>query len=460
MLVVVLLAVAAYFIYPPSETTRLGLDLQGGLAVIMEAEDTPKSPRTEEGMQQTLNIIDERVNRLGVTEPEIQRQGEWKINVELPGVENPQEALEIIGKTAVLEFFNTGQFGKAHPSRESALEAAGVQSVADLPVGESLVLWPGEGQGATDRWFVVDSDPLLTGSSLSGADVGFDEFNRPKVDMEFNDEGGDTFADITQEMAQKAQVTGRDQLLAIVLDGTLQSAPRVSERIGGGRAEITGDFTLKEARQLALVLQTGALPIELKVLEERTIGATLGQESLQKALYAGAIGLLLVLVFVLVYYRLLGVIADIALIVYGVLFWGILNGVNATLTLPGIAGMILTLGMAVDANVIIFARVREETGEGKTVRTAIASGFKKGFRTILDANVTTLITAVILFWAASGGIRGFAFTLGIGVALSMFTAIVVTRSLLGLMSEVKALRSPALLGVGVRMKGSDTGGEE
>lgn len=460
MVVVVLLVVSAYFIYPPNETTQLGLDLQGGLAVIMEAKDSPKAPRTEEGMQQTVSIIEERVDKLGVAEPVIRRQGEWKVSVELPGVDNPEEALQIIGRTAVLEFFDINQFGDSYDSKAGALEAAGVASTTDLPVEKQLILWPGKGQGAADRWFLADSAPLLTGSLLSGAQVGFDQLNRPKVDMQFQGQGGDEFANITQEMAQKAQVTGQDQLLVIVLDGTVQSAPRVNERIGGGRAEITGDFTLQESKQLALVLQTGALPIELEVLDEKSVGATLGQQSLTKALYAGAIGLALVLIFMVFYYRMLGLIADIALIVYGGLFWGILNGVHATLTLPGIAGMILTLGMAVDANVIIFARVREEIGEGKTVRTAINSGFKKGFRTILDANVTTLITAVVLFWAATGGVRGFAFTLGIGVALSMFTAIVVTRSLLGLMAEMRLLRSPRLLGFRVRTLERGTGGSE
>ena len=198
-----------------------------------------------------------------------------------------------------------------------------------------------------------------------------------------------------------------------------------------------------------LVLQTGALPIELKVVDERSIGATLGKASLTQALWAGVIGLILVAVFMVAYYRLLGLVADLALLIYGVLFWGILNSIHATLTLPGIAGMILTLGMAVDANVIIFARIREEVHAGKTVRTAVEAGFKKALSAILDANVTTLITAVVLFWAASGGVRGFALTLGIGVALSMFTAIVVTRALLALLSGLKIFKNPTLTGLSV-----------
>jgi preprotein translocase subunit SecD len=255
-------------------------------------------------------------------------------------------------------------------------------------------------------------------------------------------------------MAQKAQVTGQDQLLAIVLDGTVESAPRVSEQIAGGRAEITGRFTLAEAKNLALVLQTGALPVELKVIDQRSIGATLGKASLNQALFAGLIGLILVMVFMLFYYRLLGLVADIALVVYGMLLWGTLNAINATLTLPGIAGVILTLGMAVDANVIIFARIREEVQAGKTIRTAIQSGFRKALSAILDANVTTLITAGVLFWAATGGVRGFALTLGLGVLLSMFTAIIVTRALLIVFGELRLFRNMTLLGLRARTEKS------
>jgi preprotein translocase subunit SecD len=250
-------------------------------------------------------------------------------------------------------------------------------------------------------------------------------------------------------MAQTAQLTGQDQLLAIILDGVVQSAPRVQERIDGGRAEISGRFTLAEAKNLALVLQTGALPVDLTVISQVSVGATLGKASLNQALVAGGIGFLLVIVFMLVYYRFLGLVADIALLIYGVLFWGILNAIGVTLTLPGIAGAILTIGMAVDANVIIFARVKEEVAAGKTLRTAVEAGFKKAFTAILDANVTTLITAVVLFWAATGGVRGFALTLGVGVLLSMFTAIIVTRSLLTVLGELKPFRNLKLLGLEV-----------
>ncbi len=445
--VAVLIAVSLYFIYPPGTSTNLGLDLQGGLAVLLEAQDSAKAPRSEESMKQAITIIEDRVNGLGVAEPEIQRQGQWKVSVQLPGIENPQEAMDVIGKTAVLDFYDTNQFGTAYPTEAEALKAAGVATAGKLPANKHLVHWPAKGGAATDSWFIVESDPQLTGSALSGAQVGFDQNNQPKVDMQFKGDGATTFAELTDKMGKAAQITGQDQLLAIVLDGTVQSAPRVSERIDGGRAEISGKFTLTEAKNLALVLQTGALPIELLPVQQRTVGATLGKASLSQALFAGLVGLILVAVFMIVVYRLLGVIADIALVIYTILFWGILNAIGVTLTLPGVAGMILTLGMAVDANVIIFARIRDEVNAGKTLRTAIDAGFKKAFSAILDGHVTALITAAVLFWAATGGVRGFALNLGIGVALSLFSAVVVSKALVGVFISVKPFRNMKLLGL-------------
>ena len=446
--VAVLVGVAVFFIVPPAEKTNLGLDLQGGLAVMLEAKDNARAPRTSEGMDQAVSIINDRVNRLGVTEPEIQRQGEWKISVQLPGIENQEDALEIIGKTAVLEFYDTNQFGTAYATEAEALAAAGVASSNELPAGTRLVLWPAEQSGAAaDAWYVVDTEPHIAGSDLSGASVGFDQNNQAKVDLEFSAAGAAKFAEVTGRIAQTAQITGTDQLLAITLDGRVESAPRVLEAIEGGNAEITGSFSVDEAKKLALVLKTGALPIELQVVDQRAIGATLGKESLRQALWAGFIGLILVGVFMVAYYRLLGLVADVALFVYGVLLWGVLNAIGATLTLPGIAGIILTLGMAVDANVIIFARVKEEVAQGKTLRTAVDTGFRKAFTAILDANVTTVLTAVVLFFTAAGGIRGFALTLGIGVVLSMFTAVVVTRSLLVVLGGLPAFNNMTLLGL-------------
>ncbi len=439
--VVILLAAAVYFIYPPGSSTKLGLDLQGGLAVILQAKDTAQAPRTDEGMTQAMNIINQRINGIGVTEPEVQRQGQWKISVQLPGIADPQEALDLIGKTAVLEFYDTNQFGTPYAGEAEALKAAKVDSKDKLPKGTRLIYWPAkEGSGATDRWFLVTTEPKLTGSALSGADVGFDTNNQPKVDMQFKGDGGAKFAELTGQMAQTAQLMGQDQLLAIVLDGTVQSAPRVQDRIEGGRAEITGKFSMEQAKALALVLKTGALPLNLEVIQQRTIGATLGKASLNQALIAGLIGFILILVFMAAYYRLLGLVADVSLLVFGVLFWGLLNAIGVTLTLPGIAGAVLTLGIAADANIIIFARVREEVRAGKSMRAGIDTGFRRALHTIVDANATTLITAGALFWAATGAVRGFAVTLAVGVVLSMFTAVVVTRALLNLMADRGWLR--------------------
>lgn len=447
VLVVILLGVAAFFAFPLSKT-NLGLDLQGGLSVLLQAPEGTSS----EDLDKALDIIQNRVNKLGVAEPEIQRQGADKISVQLPGIENPEEALAVIGKTAVLEFHEVSDFGPAYASEEEALAAAGVSSQQELdalPGFNEVVYWPAGESGGTDQWFLVTTEPQLTGAMLTGAQVSYDQFNNPKVDMQFNDEGAQIFADLTSKLAETAQITGQDQLLAIVLDGTVESAPRVLEPIEGGEAEITGKFTLDEARNLALVLQTGALPVELTSVSQNVIGATLGQAALEQALIAGAVGLLLIMVFMVAYYRLLGVVASVALIIYGVLFLGILNGIGVTMTLPGIAGMILTLGMAVDANVLIFARMRDEVGAGKSIGAATDAGFRKAFRAVFDCNMTTILTAIILFWASTGGVKGFALTLGIGVALSMFTAVLVTRSMLVLLAMWKPFRSPKLLGLHV-----------
>lgn len=445
-LVVVLTAVAAYFAFPLSTKTKLGLDLQGGLAVLLQAKQGSKQV-TEEQMEEALNIIQSRVNKLGVAEAEIQRQGTDQISVQLPGIKDPEEALAVIGKTAVLEFYDVKDFGTPYASMEQALAAAGVASEDELPEGTKIIYWPEENGGVADQWYLVTAKPAVTGDMLTGAQASFDRFDNPKVDMQFNDEGAKVFAEVTGRMADTAQITGEDQLLAIVLDGVVESAPRVKERIEGGQAEITGKFTTEETKQLALVLQTGRLPVELEPTMQNTVGATLGKAALRQALIAGVVGLILTILFIIAYYRLLGVVASVALLIYGVLFLGTLNGIGVTMTLPGIAGIILTLGMAVDANVLIFARMRDEVAAGKTIGAATAAGFNKAFRAVFDCNMTTIITAIILFWAATGGVKGFALTLGIGVALSFLTAVLATRSMLSLLSYWKPFRSPRLLGL-------------
>ncbi len=447
VLVAILLGVCAYFAFPLSKT-NLGLDLQGGLAVLLQAPEGTE----DADIDSALDIIQKRVNKLGVAEPEIQRQGDDKISVQLPGIDNPEEALEIIGKTAVLEFHEVSDFGTAYRTEAEALAAAGVTSELELDALEgyhNILHWTVEGGNISDQWYHVTKEPQLTGAMLQDAQTGFDQYNNPKVDMQFKDEGADIFGDITTRMADTSAITGVDQRLAIVLDGEVSSAPRVLEPIEGGNAEITGKFTMDEARNLALVLQTGALPVELTAASKNTVGATLGKAALNQALIAGAIGLLLIMVFMIAYYRLLGVVASIALIVYSIIFIGILNMIGVTMTLPGIAGMVLTLGMAVDANVLIFARMRDEVAAGKTVGAATSAGFRKAFRAVFDCNMTTIITAIILFWAATGGVKGFALTLGIGVALSFLTAVLVTRSMLSLLSGWRPFRNLRLLGLRV-----------
>lgn len=448
LVVAIFLGAMAYFAFPLAKT-NLGLDLQGGLAVLLEASEAKNPERTPELVDRAVTIIQDRVNKFGVAEPEIQRQGDWRISVQLPGIEDQQRALELIGKTAQLEFYDVAKFGTSYTTAEEALATVGAETEDALAPSERLIFWPLEENGVADRYYLVTTEPPVTGAMLKGAEVSSDTGGTWKVDMEFTDEGATAFKDITGQLADTGRITGVTQSLAIVLDGIVESAPSVKEEIDGGRAEITGRFTSEQARDLALVLQTGALPLDFEILGQNAVGATLGKTALTQALVAGAVGLLLIMVFMIAYYRLLGLVACVALAIYGVLFLGILNAIGVTMTLPGIAGMILTLGMAVDANVLIFSRMRDEVGAGKTIGAATSAGFKKAFRAVFDCNMTTVITALVLFATATGGIKGFALTLGIGVVLSFLTAVAVTRSMLNLLSGWKPFRSLRLLGLHV-----------
>ena len=472
--VLILLAVAvflgamAYFAFPLSKT-NLGLDLQGGLAVTLEVSEADKAANNasqlSDKLDQTVGVIQKRVDGLGVAEPEIRRQGEYQVSIQLPGIEDQARALEIIGKTAALEFFPVADFGDSYPTEADALDSVGVESADELSTGEELIYWPAaeKRDGATDTFYIVTTKAPVDGSMLSSADFDSQTSNGTyRVTMEFNDDGSKAFADITKELADIGQATGVTQQLAIVLDGEVKSAPTVQSEIAGGNAEITGTFTLQDAKELALVLQTGALPLTMEPVSQNTIGATLGSNALRQAMIAGAIGLVLIMVFMIAYYRLLGLVACVALVIYGVLFLGLLNAIGATMTLPGIAGIILTLGMAVDANVLIFARMRDEVAAGKTIGAATNAGFKKAFRAVADCNFTTMLTAVVLFATATGGVKGFALTLLIGVALSFLTAVAVTRSMLNLLSRWRPFRNQKLLGLHVpkdRMTTTVPGGQ-
>jgi SecD/SecF fusion protein len=443
-----LLALSVYLIYPPGEKTRLGLDLQGGLEVVLEAQGDVNS----EKMDQAELIIRNRVDKLGVAEPAINRQGTNQISVSLAGVTEVDEAMDLIGKTAILEFKQVDQ-DLTSQARQGALTPDQIPEDRQLlyqvqrdDSGE--ILRDEEGQPLQSP-YVVHREPLMTGEALDNASVGYDQYNRPKVNMQFTSEGQSQFAQVTEKLATEGAITGTVQQMAIVLDDEIQSAPTVKEKIDSDRAEITGNIPLKEVQNTVLVLQTGALPVELVTVDKSEISATLGEDSLRQGLIAAAVGIALVMAFMVIWYRLLGVVSVLAMIFYGIFYYAVLTNPwsPATLTLPGIAGMILTVGMAADANVVIFERIKEEVRAGKTIRSAVGSGYSKGFRTILDANAVTLITAFIIFWVATAGVKGFALTLMVGVIISMITAILATRAMLSLLANLRLFNSPTLMGL-------------
>lgn len=386
---VVIAAIVAVFcgtIGTLAGSIRQGLDLQGGTHIVMQAEETQENPVTPEAMNQVVGIMQKRINEMGLTEPIIQREGTSRIIIELPGEKDPQKAIETIGKTAVLEFKDE------------------------------------------------EGNTALTGEDLRDAKEQMDQGKNPVVALEFSDEGGDKFARLTE-----ANI-GRH--IGIYLDGELLTNPVVNEAITGGRAVITGQRTLDEAKNLAILLRSGALPVKMSVMEVRTVGPSLGQDSKDKSVTAFTIGLTLVVLFMLGIYRMAGFVADVALLVYVLILLGILYMLSATLTLPSIAGIILSIGMAVDANVLIFERFKEEIASGKVLRLAVQAGFKRAFTTIFDANMTVIITSAILFFLGSGTVKGFAFTLGLGVAVSMFTAITVSRTLLMFLIDASWIHNP------------------
>lgn len=422
MVVLVLVAGAAALLYfkPP----RLGLDLQGGMNVILTAKAKPGAPITEKSMDQAVFVITNRINKLGVAEPEISRQGKENILVQLPGVKDTQKALDIIGKTALLEF------RPLVPKYET---------MTDKELNELI-----------DDGKTVLEAPVLGGDSLADATVAFDpDTNRSKVDIKFTKAGSKKFADITTRYLKKR--------LAIVLDGRIMSAPTIQSRIPSGRAEITGDFTLEEVKTLVLVLQTGALPVELEISENRSVGPTLGKESLKEGLYAGLFGLLLVAIFMLIFYRAYGLISWINLSIFTCLLVGLISFLNLmlaqagtagfSLTLPGIAGVILMIGIAGDSGIIVFERIKEEIRGGKTARVAMNSGYSHGLKTFLDADLVTLATALVLFFVGIGPVRGFAFTLMLGIFCDLFTSYFFVRPSLGLLSSTSLFNNPRMLGV-------------
>tara|TARA_B100001079_G_scaffold92680_1_gene79465 strand:- start:2014 stop:3570 length:1557 start_codon:yes stop_codon:yes gene_type:complete len=367
----------------------------------------------QNAVNQGLETIRNRVDQFGVAEPTIQAQGERRILIQLPGIKDADRAIKLIGKTARLDFKMVDE----SISAETALNGS-------IPDGDQILykreenLETGE---VTKTPFLVKKRTVLTGETLSGADVRYDtEFNEPYVAITFNSIGAMIFQEVTRENVKKR--------LAIVLDDNVYSAPVIQEEIAGGRAQITGQFTTEEARDLAIILRAGALPAPVIILENRTVGPSLGKDSIEQGVKSMLLGFALVMMFIIIYYKLSGIVAVMALLLNLVLMLGALAYFGAALTLPGIAGMLLTVGMAIDANVLIFERIREETRVGKTVRAAIDAGFAKAFSTIVDANLTTFIASVVLFQFGTGPVKGFAITLCIGIAASMFTAVFVSRA--------------------------------
>ncbi|CAB1057858.1 Protein translocase subunit SecD [Olavius sp. associated proteobacterium Delta 1] len=384
----------------------------GTYTVVLGLTDTDRDNVEKLAVDQALETIRNRIDQFGVAEPDIRRQGENRILIQLPGIKDTQRAKDLIGKTAQLEFKLVDDTG----SVDAALKG-------DIPPGREVLYRVEENQETqrtTKTPFLLKKRTMLDGSYLTDARVQIDsQFNEPYVSIEFDKKGARIFERITADNVNKR--------LAIVLDNSVYSAPVIQEKISGGQARITGQFTTDEARDLAIVLRAGALPAPVNVLEERTVGPSLGADSIRKGLLSMCIGGLLVIVFMVIYYKTAGLIADLALALNIVLIGAGLAGFQATLTLPGIAGIILTIGMAVDANVIIFERIREELTLGRTPRAAIDAGYNRATLTILDANVTTLIAAVVLFQFGTGAVRGFAVTLSLGVIASLFTALIMSR---------------------------------
>ncbi|WP_027357164.1 protein translocase subunit SecD [Desulfofundulus thermocisternus] len=371
---------------PLIKDITLGLDLQGGVHVVLEAKDTPEAKVTQESMQQLMAVIQRRVDQFGVAEPVIQQQGRNRLIVEIAGRIDPEEAVRNLVKTAYLEFKT------------------------------------------------MDGKTVVTGADLKDAVESKDPVSgQVKVDLTFNAAGAKKFSEATKANVGKP--------IAIILDGEVLQSPVVQEHIPNGKAQITGYESLEEAHNIAVLLRSGALPVKVEVVEKRAVGPALGADSLQKSKHAGLVGVLAILIFMIMYYRVPGLVADFALLIYALIVLAIYVGMNVTMTLPGIAAFLLSLGIAVDANVIIFERLKEELRTGKSLRSAIDAGFKRAFTAIFDANATTLIAAVVLYFFGTGSVRGFAITLGIGIVASMFTAITVTRWLLHLLAGSGLVRN-------------------
>jgi preprotein translocase subunit SecD len=397
--------------YPYLET--VSSEVRGGKEFISLKVNNKRAQEIKKMVvEQSLETIRNRIDQFGITEPEIIPERNDRLVIQLPGIKDTERAKNLIGKTALLEF----KLVDEERSIDDALRG-------NVPEGD-IIAYENRLDRQTGRRantpILLKNKTLLTGEYLESAQVKIsDRFGEPYVGIKFNAQGAKDFDRITGENVKKR--------LAIVLDGTIHSAPVIQERISGGEAQITGSFTMDEAKDLAIVLRAGALPAPVNILEERTVGPSLGQDSIDKGIWSAILGCILVGLFMIVYYRLSGIIANIALIMNIVIILGTLVAFKATLTLPGIAGIVLIIGMSVDANVLIFERIREELRSGKTPRGAIETGYAKAFMTIIDTNVNALIASLFLFGFGTGPVKGFAVTLSIGIIASLFTAVFVTR---------------------------------
>lgn len=388
IIILAIIAFAAFLYF--QHGINLGLDLQGGAHIVLQAQPTEEREINDTVMTGIQSVIERRVNSLGLSEPLIQRQGSDRIIVELPAVDSPNEAINTIGRTAMLTFQNSA------------------------------------------------GEVLMTGEAVKDARADHDQYGRPVIAFTLTEEGSEEFANITRQYIGKK--------IGIYLDDEQLTNPTVQAVIEE-RGQITGYETIQAAEEDAILIREGALPVPVEVIETRTVGPTLGEISIQKSIRAGLLGLLLVAIYMVFYYRFPGVLAAVILAIYGLILMGTMAGLQATLTLPGIAGLILSIGMAVDANIIIFERIKDELKSGKTLRAAIDAGFKRAYTTIIDANVTTIMTALILAYFTSGTVRGFAVTLGIGIIVSMFTAFFVTRNVIDIFAGSKLLRENKSFGV-------------
>ncbi len=410
---------------------------QEGAVLVYELNSDDVERIKNGAINQALETIRNRIDQFGVTEPLLQRQGRTQIVIQLPGVKDPKRAKSLIQDTALLEFKmvdedNGPRIGLPGQVKRSEEETIRAKFADKVPDGSEILFEPipsDEGPPIYSRPWLVFKTPVLTGDVLQDARVSIGDFSEPMVSVTFDSKGAEEFDRIT------AANVGRR--MAIVLDGTVYSAPNINERIRGGRAQITGAFTTDEANDLAIVLRAGALPAPMKTLQDLTVGPSLGRDSIEKGLKTTLIAGIFVLVFMMVYYRLSGVVANIAVALNLICLFGALSGLNATLTLPGIAGIILTIGMGVDSNVLIFERIREELRQGRPIRLAVDAGYDKAFLTIVDSHVTTLITGMALFVFGSGPIKGFAVTLCLGIGINLFTAFIGTKVIFDLMNRKK-----------------------